>query len=191
MRQYSDQLHTDSPLLPIPEKRYVRFLSVGKLQPSSAGKKLSSSKFENNIYGIWKVIRKYSKKNCIAGHFSFTKTLHGAWLFEGEEKVVLGLMKRIRRDPRVVIHKEFCKHILTMNQGWEMSKCCSFNITKKLLGLIENENVTLEQIFNRTLSTYVIKQSGLNLAKSYRDMTDVMLLKYITMNQKELDFKEV
>merc|ERR1719177_96865 len=79
------------------------------------------------ISDIWKVARKFNSSNFISGHLAFTKSLYVVQLLEGLEDVVNPLMERIRRDPRVVIEKVFKKRLLTMNLGWEVSMCYSFN----------------------------------------------------------------
>merc|ERR1719427_357560 len=162
-------------LQPIPEKEYIRVLYVGKLQLPKIpdGVELSGNAKEEAlkkmIGDIWQVARKFNNSNYISGHLAFTKSLYVVQMLEGLEDVVNGLMERIRRDSRVIIEKEFKKRLLTMNLGWEVSMCYSFNVTHADLGLIKNPNLSIEQFFENITSTYEIRRMRLKLPKFYRN----------------------
>jgi len=177
---------------PIPEKEYVRVLYVGKLQlpqlhvaPESR-KSAKEEALRLMISDIWQVARKFNSSNFISGHLSFTKSLYVVQLLEGVEDVVNSLMERIRRDKRVIIEKVFTRRLLTMNLGWEVSMCYSFNVTPTDLGLIKNPHLSMEQLFDNITSTYEIKRLGVKLPKFYRNTVDIILLKYISIHQAGL-----
>jgi len=189
MKKKNNERVTKFWLKPIPEKKYIRVVFVGMMQLAAVKKKDSSaakSELEELIWGIWKVSSRHNKENCIAGHLAFTKSLHVAQLLEGEEEVVLDLMKRIRGDPRVIIYKEFSKYILTMNLGWDISLCYSFHITNAEMGLINNKNMTLEKMFELMYSTFLVKEHGQKHSKFYRDTIELFLLKYISIDQEDI-----
>jgi len=179
-------------LQPIAEKEYIRVLYLGKLQlPKNYkyGKPIGRAKemaLKEMISGIWQVARKFNSSNFIAGHLSFTKSLYVVQLLEGLEDHVCSLMERIRKDSRVIIEKEFIRKIPTMNLGWQMSMCYSFNLTQEDLGMIKNPHLSLGQLFQSITNTYEIKRLGVTLPKFYRNTVDIMLLKYISLDQHAL-----
>merc|ERR1719419_166854 len=138
------------------------------------------------ISDIWKVARKFNSSNFIAGHLSFTKSRYVVQLLEGLADHVCPLMERIRKDSCVVIEKVFTKKIQTMNVGWEMSMCYSFNLTQEDMGMIKNPHLSLEELFERITNTYEVKRMGLKLPKFYRNTVDIMLLKYISFDRQTL-----
>jgi len=176
-------------LQPIPEKEYIRVLYIGKLQLPQVYVGADSSKSAKEealrcmISDIWQVARKFNSSNFISGHLSFTKSLYAVQLLEGVEDVVTSLMERIRRDKRVIIEKVFTKRLLTMNLGWEVSMCYSFNVTPTDLSVIKNPNLSMEQLFDNITSTYEIKRLGVKLPKFYRNTVDIILFKYISLHQ--------
>merc|ERR1719221_1933018 len=97
---------------------------------------------------IWEKASVFNRTHFISGHLSCSKTLHVVQLLEGKQKVVLSLMERIRKDPRVVIYKEFIKEQLSMNVGWAISMCYSFEIASAQLELVQDQELTLEEMFD-------------------------------------------
>jgi len=174
-------------LQPIPEKSYIRVGYLGKLQlvnkDGSSVKKVPT--LEDMIQDIWQVASVFNRNNFISGHLSCSSTLHVVQLLEGKRKVVLGLMKRIRKDPRVVIYKEFVKEQLSMQTGWAMSMCYSFEITSAQLGLVQNADLTIEDMFNIMKNTYEVRQESLNLPAFYKEIVETILLKYISITEEE------
>jgi len=177
---------------PIAEKEYIRVIYLGKLQlpknykdgkPKRGARELA---LKEMISDIWQVARKFNSSNFISGHLSFTKSLHVVQLLEGLEDHVCSLMERIRKDSRVIIEKEFIKKIQTMNFGWELSMCYSFNLTQEDLVIIQNHHLSLYQLFDSITNTYEIKRVGVNLPKFYRSIVDIMLLKYISLDRQAL-----
>merc|ERR1719419_1712085 len=136
------------------------------------------------IGDVWQVARKFNSSNFISGHLSFTKSFHVIQLLEGLEDTVMSLLERIRKDFRVIIEKEFIRKIQTMNIGWEMSMCYSFNLTQEDLVMIQNHHLSLYQLFDSITNTYEIKRVGVNLPKFYRSIVDIMLLKYISLDRQ-------
>jgi len=177
---------------PIAEKEYIRVLYLGKLhlpktrkdgEQSAGAKKMA---LKQMISDIWKVARKFNSSNFIAGHLSFTKSRYVVQLLEGLADYVCPLMERIRKDSRVVIEKEFTKKIQTMNVGWELSMCYSFNLTQEDVGMIKNPHLSLDQLFQSITNTYEVKRVGGKLPKFYRKTVDIMLLKYISLDRQTL-----
>jgi len=179
-------------LQPIAEKEYIRVLYLGKLQlpknykhgkPNGEAKEMA---LKDLISDVWQVARKFNSSNFISGHLSFTKSLYVVQLLEGLEEHVCSLMDRIRKDSRVIIEKEFIRKIPTMNFGWQMSMCYSFNLTQEDLVMIKNPDLSLNQLFESITNTYEVKRLGVKLPKFYRNTVDIMLLKYISLDQQAL-----
>merc|ERR1719348_1998404 len=126
-RKYSNWLP------PLPEEEYLRIVYFGKLQipPSGMGndKNKSTKKLEDMISEIWKVASIFNSTHGISGHLSYTNGWDVAQLIEGKADEIISLMERIRKDPRVVIYKEFKKIIPTMDLGWNISMCYTFKLT--------------------------------------------------------------
>jgi len=139
---------------------------------------------EQMVEDISKEASVFNRSNFISGHMSFANTLHVVQLLEGKEKVVLGWMKRIRKDPRVVIHKEFVKEQLSMHVGWAISMCYSFEITSAQLRLVKDD-LTLEEMFDMMKNTYQVAQEGLNLPSFYKEIIETILLKFISITECE------
>jgi len=175
-------------LMPIPEKSYIRVVYLGKLQllpklsldDEKSDEVARKPTLDEMIKDIWKKSSVYNRRNFISGHLSCSKTLHVVQLLEGEEGAVLSLMKRIRKDPRVIIEKEFTKKLLSMNMGWGVSTCYSFNITKAQLGVVKRDDITLEKLFTMMKNTYQARREKLKLHTFYKNVIDTMLLKYIS-----------
>jgi len=170
-------------LQPIPEKKYVRVVYVGKIQlVGRDGRKLKDKlSLEAIIDDIWKRASVFNRENFISGHLSCAKTLHVVQLLEGKEKIVLNLMKRIRKDPRVVIHKEFIKMQLSMHLGWAISMCYSFDITSAQLSLVQDTDLTMEDMFEMMKNTYQVRQECLDLPSFYKEIIETILLKFISI----------
>jgi len=174
-------------LQPIPEKKYIRVVYVGMLR--LVNKDGSSTKdvptLEEMVEDIWKKASVFNRSNFISGHLSCTSTLHVVQLLEGKEKTVLGLMKRIRKDPRIVIYKEFVKKQLSMHVGWAISMCYSFEITSAQLRLVQNTDLTMEEMFDMMKNTYQARQESLNLPSFYKEIIETILLKFISITDSE------
>jgi len=98
----------------------------------------------------------------------------------------MSLMERIRKDFRVIIEKEYIRKIHTMNIGWEMSMCYSFNLTQEDLVMIKNPHLSLDQMFGSITNTFEIKRMGVKLPEFYKNTVEIMLLKYISLDQQSL-----
>jgi len=174
-------------LQPIPEKTYIRVVYLGKLQlvnkDGSSMKKVPT--LQEMMQDIWQVASVFNRNNFISGHLSCSSTLHVVQLLEGKKEVVLRLMKRIRKDPRVVIYKEFVKEQLSMETGWAMSMCYSFENSSAQLGLVQDADLTIQDMFNMMKDTYQVRKENLNLHAFYREIIETILLKYIAMSKKE------
>jgi len=171
-------------LQPIPEKKYIRVVYIGKLRLVSKDRGKSNKKeptLEHMIDDIWKGASKFNSKNFISGHLSCSTTLHVVQLLEGKEKTVLSLMKRIRKDPRVVIHKEFIKEQLSMHVGWAVSMCYSFEITSAQLKLVEDNDLTTDEMFDMMKNTYQATQENLYIPSFYKEVMETILLKFIAV----------
>jgi len=176
-------------LQPIPEKKYIRIVYVGKIQlVSKDGRKSKKDPtLEAVIEEIWKTASEFNRRNFISGHLSCANSLHVVQLLEGKEKVVLNLMKRIRKDPRVVIYKEFIKMQQSMQLGWAVSMCYSFDITPDQLSLVQDPDLTMEDMFEMMKNTYQVRQEMLELPAFYKEMMETILLKFISITAEEKD----
>merc|ERR1719419_744985 len=83
-------------------------------------------------------------------------------------------------------HLSFTKKIQTMNIGWEMSMCYSFNLTQEDLVMIQNPHLSLDQMFGSITNTFEIKRMGVKLTEFYKNTVEIMLLKYISLDQQSL-----
>jgi len=177
-------------LQPIAEKKYIRVLYIGRLRlVSKEGRKDGLTKesytptLEEMIDDIWKEASVFNRSNFISGHLSCAGTMHVVQVLEGKEKVVLSLMKRIRKDPRVIIEKEFIKRQLTMHLGWAISMCYSFEITSAQLSLVQDEDISMEEMFDMMKNTYEVREERLNLPNFYKETIETILLKYISITE--------
>jgi len=176
-------------LQPIPEEKYIRVVYVGKLRLVSKNRGKSNKKepmLENLIYDIWKGASKFNRRNFISGHLSWATTLHVVQLLEGKRKVVLSLMKRIRKDPRVVIHKEFIKEQRSMHIG-----CYSFEITSVQLKLVQDNNLTVDEMFQMMKNTYQASQENLYIPSFYKEIMETILLKFIAVTNDHNSKSEI
>jgi len=186
-------------LEPIPEKSYTRILYLGKLKlmrldGGEHNNQVESSNgitLEEMMNEIWSKSSVYNKANFISGHLACSKSLHVVQLLEGEDTVVDTLMKKIRKDPRVVIQKELRKKLLTMSVGWELSMCYSFEITSSERNLIKNEDISIEKMFDMMKNTYQVRQEKLDIPAFYKHIIECILLKYISTTLGETVFDEL
>jgi len=174
-------------LQPIAEKKYIRVLYIGRLVldahkgPNDKSEHITSTKrLKDMMDAIWKQASVFNKSNFISGHLSCSTSFHVVQVLEGKEKVVLSLMDRIRKDPRVIIEKEFTKKQLTMHLGWSMSMSYSFEINEAQLSLVQDDNLTLDEMFNMMENTFQVR----DLQKFYEDSLETILLKYISLSQR-------
>jgi len=169
-------------LSPIPEKEYIRVVYCGKLRcVSKDGRKNVNLTLEDMVAEIWRGASEFNRRNFISGHLACTKNLYVVQLLEGKEQVVLSLMERIRKDPRVVIHNEFVKRQVSMHLGWAMMMCYSFEINPSQMEIIQDHELTLEDIFEMMKDTYEVQQEGKDLQNFYHEMVETILLKFIAI----------
>jgi hypothetical protein len=176
-------------LAPLPEEEYLRIIYFGKLQiPSklsdSKEKDIITNSLENMMTDIWKVASSCNKSHMISGHLSWTKECHVCQLIEGKADEITRLIEKIRKDPRVVIYKEFQKKLKTMNRGWDISMCYSFQITSEQYRLVADENITPTQMFQDIRNSYEVRREGWKLNEFYKSVVDTFLLKYISIHNK-------
>jgi hypothetical protein len=173
-------------LAPLPEEEYLRIVYIGKLQmPSKNNDGVNSStKLEDMMNEIWKVSSVWNSKHSISGHLAYTKDLHVCQLLEGKAGEITSLFSKIRKDPRVSVWKFFKRKLPTMNPGWNISMCYSFQITPEQYRLIANDGITLEQMFNSMKNTNEVRKEGWELPQFYKTMVDTFLLKYISIEKK-------
>jgi len=174
-------------LQPIPEKKYIRVVYVGKLRlvNKDGSEQKGAPTLEEMMEDIWRGASVFNRTNFISGHLSCANTLHVVQLLEGKEKIVFALMKRIRKDPRVVIYKEFVKKQLSMHVGWAISMCYSFEITSAQLSLVQDTDLTMEEMFDMMKNTYQVRRESLNLPSFYKEIIETILLKYISITESK------
>jgi len=176
-------------LAPLPEEEYLRMVYVGKLQilpkmSDGGNKTTSSAKLKDMINEIWKVSSSWNSSHGISGHLAYTSELHVAQLIEGKADEVTSLIAKIRKDPRVSVYKVFQRKLQTMNPGWNISMCYSFQITTEQYRLIADNDVTPEQMFDSMKNTYEVRREGWKLNEFYKTTVETFLLKYISMEEK-------
>merc|ERR1719295_277396 len=135
------------------------------------------------IEDIWNKASVFNRTNFISGYLSYVNTLHLVQLLEGKEKVVLGLMKRIRNDPRVEIYKEFFKEQLSMHIGWSISMCYSFEITSAQLRLVQDTDLSMREMFDMMKNTHEVRRESLDLPSFYKETIETILLKFISITE--------
>merc|ERR1719317_870684 len=141
------------------------------------------------INEIWKVASVLNCTHMISGHHAYTNELHVCQLIEGKADKITSLMANIRKDPRVVVSKEFQRELQTMNLGWNLSMCSSFQITEEQFCLIANDDITLEKMFDGMKNTCEVRRGGSKLNEFYKTIVETFLLKYISIDEK-VKFKE-
>jgi len=172
-------------LAPLPEEEYVRMVYVGKLNILGKSKDgTSHTRLEDMMNEIWQFSSQWNSSHGIAGHLAYTSERHVAQLIEGKANVIISLMKKIRKDPRVSVHKVFQRKLQTMNPGWNLSMCYSFQITTEQYRLIANDDVTPEQMFNSMKNTHEVRREGWKLNEFYKTTVETFLLKYISIEQR-------
>jgi len=175
-------------LMPIPEKRYTRIIYLGKLvlrYKASDRNKKDKPTLEEMLKEIWEEASIYNRANFISGHLACAKSLHVVQLLEGEEQIVTSLLERIRRDPRVIITKIFKKELMTMQVGWQVSMCYSFEITSTEQELIKNKKVSIEKMVDMMKNTYQVRRQNLDVPTFYKHIIECILLKYISTTGNE------
>jgi len=188
-------------LVPVPEKEYVRCVYVGKLQfvpnetqheerKSDGDLSLRSNRTVYDMMDdIWKESSVWNKTNCISGHLAWTESLHVAQLIEGQSEVVETLMEKIRRDPRVMIYKEFRKNVQVKNTGWDTSMCYSFDLPALLPGFDKDAGLSIQELFDSIGDTFEVKRDMWGLASFYENSIDRILMKWVA--QEKESTKEV
>jgi len=174
-------------LAPLPEEEYLRILYIGKLQAKKSDDKKSadsSNDIEEMIADIWNKSRVWNQIFGISGHLSYTSDYHVAQLIEGKVETVNSLMANIERDPRVCIWKTFRRTLPTMNVGWNISMCYSFEITTEQYQLVADDRVTSEQMFVNMKNTYEVRREGWKLSEFYKTTVETFLLKFMTIDGK-------
>jgi len=179
-------------LLPVPEKEHVRIVYVGKLQLDYSETPHAESKSDGylsrNVHemmdDIWKVSSVWNKDNFISGHLAWAESLHVAQLIEGRSEVILPLMERIRRDPRVIIHKEFREDVQVKNTEWDMSMCYWFDVAAQLTGFEEHPDSSIEELCDMIGDSFEVKRDVWGLAKFYETNIDRILMKYVSLDQE-------
>jgi len=94
------------------------------------------------------------------------------------------LMAKIRKDPRVVIYREYHRKLKTMNPGWNLSMCYSFQVTHEQYRLITDDDMTLKQLFDCMKNTCEVLREGWELTQFYKTIVDTFLLKYVAIERK-------
>jgi len=179
-------------LQPIAETNYIRVLYVGKIQLIPKTRRNGNQveeyvpTLDEVMKDIWKVAGKYNKEHFISGHLAFANSLHVAQLLEGKEEAVLKLLERIKKDRRIIYVKDYKKQILTVNPGWSTAMCYSFHLTHPELVLLQNPKLSLKRLFKKITETFQIKRSGTELAVFYKKTVDIILLKFISLDQQQL-----
>jgi len=98
-------------------------------------------------------------------------------------------MSRIARDPRVIITKVFQSHQLSMNQGWALSMCYSFEITSSQMEIIQDDDLDIDDVFSMMKNTHQAIQEKLFLPDFYKEIMQTILLKYIAVKSKMMTKK--
>jgi len=182
-------------LMPIPERSYVRIVYLGKFRliPSLSTDDVKSDKlkrtptFEEMTKEICEKALIFNETHFISGHLAYSQSRHVVQLLEGEKEEVLSLMRRIRKDPRVDIKKEFHKKLLSMNKGYGISTCYSFSVTPAKFRMIHRTDISMESLFGMMKNTYQAKREKLKLHDFYKNVIETMLLKYIVTEGKGLE----
>jgi len=176
-------------LAPLPEVEYLRVIYYGELQlcsrdSESSEKDINTNSLEDMISDIWTVSMICNRKHNVSGHLSYSKGNHVCQLIEGKADAIRTLMKNIRKDPRVIIHSELKKTILSMNLGWNISRCYTFEPTMDQYKMIADVDTTPEQMFNNMKKTLEILHEGGKLKEFYKMTVDTFLFKYISIEEK-------
>jgi len=167
----------------------LRVVYFGKLQlcsrdGESCEKDINPTSLEDMISDIWTVSMISNRKYNVSGHLSYSKGHHVCQLMEGKADAIQNLMKNIRKDPRLIIHSELKKTIHSMNLGWNISRCYTFELTMDQYKMISDFDTTPEQMFNSMKTTSEILHAGGKLQEFYKTCVDTFLLKYISIDEK-------
>jgi len=176
-------------LTPLPEEEYLRIVYVGKLKTLPGLRVGSNKDLHNNnlkdindtINEIWDVSKVWNSTHGISGHLAYTDGRWISQLIEGKAEEITSLMAKIRGDSRVVIYKEFRRKLQSMNHGWNVQMCYSFDLTNEQYQLIADDDITPEQMFQSMRNTYQIRRAGWKLREFYKTVVETFLLKYISM----------
>jgi len=172
-------------LLPTSETEHVRFVYVGKLQLVSRENQPSRNIYDM-MYDIGKVSSFNNKTNGISGYLAWTESFHVAQLIEGRSEVILPLMERIRRDPRVIIYKEFREDVQVKNTEWDMSICYWFDVAAELPGFEEYPDSSIEDLCDRVGSAFEVQRDLWGLANFYETNIDRILMNYVSLDQESI-----
>jgi len=173
---------------PIPEGEFVRIIYVGKMVSKDKDREFrgdtTTTALDDMIADIWKDASVFNKANFISGHLVWTKNYYFAQILEGSKEVIMSLLERNKRDPRVVIEKVYIRDLLTMNTGWGMSMAYSFQKTRMQHDFIDDPEVSLEHVFNLIKNTNQIKQERLlTLQQFYIHTINMFLMKYMSLEE--------
>ena len=61
--------------------------------------------------------------------------------------------------------------------------CYSFEITSAQLSLVEDEDLSMEEMFDMMKNTYEVREERLNLPNFYKETIETILLKYISITE--------
>merc|ERR1719447_234872 len=112
---------------------------------------------------IWKTAISFNRRNGIAGHLAYTNENHCAQLIEGKADTIKYLIAKIEKDPRVSVEMVFKSKLKSMNKGWDMSICYSFEVTPEQYRLISDDTRTPQVMFNSMKNTYDARSEGWQL----------------------------
>jgi hypothetical protein len=74
-----------------------------------------------------------------------------------------------------------------MDVGWSVSMCYSFEITSAQLSLVQDNDLTMEEMFDMMKNTYQVRRESLNLPNFYKEIIETILLKYISMTDRKME----
>lgn len=63
--------------------------------------------------------------------------------------------------------------------------CYSFEITSAQLRLVQDSDLTLEEMFDMMKNSYEVRQENLNITGFYKEIVETILLKYISLTEGE------
>jgi len=167
------------------EEEYIRIIYVGKMVSQDKDHEsgdTTTTTLKDTMADIWKVSSVFNKANFIGGHLAWTEDSYVGQLLEGPKKVVLSLMEKIKKDPRVDIDKVFSRDVFTTNTGWEMSMCYSFEKTRLEVDIIDNPDISLELVFHEINNTQKIKEERLlTLPQFFQYSIELFTMKYVSL----------
>jgi len=167
---------------PISDTEHVRYIYVGKLQLDSGSDGVKKRTVYDMMGDIWKKASVFNKANSISGRLAWTESLHVVQLVEGRKEVLVPLMERIRKDPRLIIDKEFRKDMQVNNTGWDMSMCYFFDDPAKLPAFKEYSDCSLEELCDRVGDAFEAKRDESGVQQFYKTNIHTILMKYISLD---------